>query len=102
MTHHIHIHVLIPFSLFRSLIARVAGSEKNTSCLVVDGGSNPVLMDHRTIGGGRTMTSWAARMHRGAASLGTVVTSCGHPTAPYPRRIEKYVTSLNLADEKTI
>lgn len=54
-----------------------------------DGAVVPVLMDNRNIGGGRMMTSWAARMHRGAASLGTVVTSCGHPSAPYPRRIDK-------------
>ncbi|CAL8120532.1 unnamed protein product [Orchesella dallaii] len=49
----------------------------------------PIVMDNRNIGGGRMMTSWAQRMHRRAATLGTVVTSCGHPSAPYPRRIEK-------------
>lgn len=50
----------------------------------------PVVMDNRNSGGGRIMTSWAQRMHRRAATLGNVVTSCGHPSAPYPRRIEKY------------
>lgn len=38
-----------------------------------------------------TMSSWAERVHRRAADLGNVVTSCGHPaTAPaYPYRLEK-------------
>ncbi|CAG0880454.1 unnamed protein product [Darwinula stevensoni] len=40
------------------------------------------------------MTTWAERMHRRAASIGTVVTSCGHTSAPYPRRIEKFVPNL--------
>lgn len=36
------------------------------------------------------MTSWAQRMHRRAATLGSVVTSCGHPgPGPYPHRLEK-------------
>ncbi|RZF48659.1 hypothetical protein LSTR_LSTR010749 [Laodelphax striatellus] len=35
------------------------------------------------------MTSWAERMHRRAATFSNVVTSCGHPTVPYPRRLEK-------------
>ncbi|XP_021966911.1 uncharacterized protein LOC110862067 isoform X2 [Folsomia candida] len=55
-------------------------------------------MDNRNIGGGRMMTSWAARMHRGAASLGTVVTSCGHPSAPYPRRIDKVKFGVPLEE----
>lgn len=35
------------------------------------------------------MTSWAERMHRGAANISNVVTSCGHPSVAYPRRLEK-------------
>ncbi|XP_062562064.1 uncharacterized protein LOC134225744 isoform X4 [Armigeres subalbatus] len=35
------------------------------------------------------MSSWAQRMHRRAATLGSVVTSCGHPGSPYPHRLEK-------------
>ncbi|XP_037070701.1 uncharacterized protein LOC119091895 isoform X2 [Pollicipes pollicipes] len=35
------------------------------------------------------MTSWTERMHRGAATLGTVVTSCGQQAVPYPRQLEK-------------
>ncbi|KAL1122628.1 hypothetical protein AAG570_002955 [Ranatra chinensis] len=35
------------------------------------------------------MTSWAERMHRRAATFSNVVTSCGHPNVPYPRRLEK-------------
>lgn len=36
------------------------------------------------------MTSWASRMHKRAATLGSVVTSCGHPgPGPYPHRLEK-------------
>ncbi|XP_014471661.1 PREDICTED: uncharacterized protein LOC106742857 isoform X2 [Dinoponera quadriceps] len=36
------------------------------------------------------MSSWTERMHRRAATLGNVVTSCGHPSVPpYPRRLEK-------------
>lgn len=36
------------------------------------------------------MSKWAARMHRRAATLGSVVTSCGHPgPGPYPHRLEK-------------
>lgn len=39
------------------------------------------------------MSSWTERMHRRAATLGNVVTSCGHPSSvpPYPRRLEKSV-----------
>ncbi|KAG5314002.1 RHG20 protein, partial [Acromyrmex insinuator] len=38
-----------------------------------------------------TMSSWTERMHRRAATLGNVVTSCGHPSSepPHPRRLEK-------------
>ncbi|KAG8191654.1 hypothetical protein JTE90_016444 [Oedothorax gibbosus] len=35
------------------------------------------------------MSGWAQRMHRGAATLSNVVTSCGHTTVPYPTRMEK-------------
>ncbi|KAG5347639.1 RHG20 protein, partial [Acromyrmex charruanus] len=37
------------------------------------------------------MSSWTERMHRRAATLGNVVTSCGHPSSepPHPRRLEK-------------
>ncbi|XP_032453869.1 uncharacterized protein LOC100118685 isoform X4 [Nasonia vitripennis] len=37
------------------------------------------------------MSSWTERMHRRAATLGNVVTSCGHPSSvsPYPRRLDK-------------
>ncbi|XP_055383742.1 AF4/FMR2 family member lilli-like isoform X2 [Condylostylus longicornis] len=36
------------------------------------------------------MSSWAQRVHRRAADLGSVVTSCGHPgPGPYPYRLEK-------------
>ncbi|XP_014229523.1 uncharacterized protein LOC106654251 isoform X2 [Trichogramma pretiosum] len=37
------------------------------------------------------MSSWTERMHKRAATLGNVVTSCGHPSSvsPYPRRLEK-------------
>ncbi|XP_050721717.1 unconventional myosin-IXAb-like isoform X2 [Eriocheir sinensis] len=35
------------------------------------------------------MSTWTERMQRRAATLGNVVTSCGHPTVPYPRRLEK-------------
>ncbi|XP_039312657.1 uncharacterized protein LOC105194155 isoform X4 [Solenopsis invicta] len=37
------------------------------------------------------MSSWTERMHRRAATLGNVVTSCGHPASepPHPRRLEK-------------
>lgn len=36
------------------------------------------------------MSNWARRMHRRAATLSSVVTSCGHPDSlPYPRRLEK-------------
>lgn len=36
------------------------------------------------------MSTWAQRMHRRAANLGSVVTSCGHPgPGPYPHRLEK-------------
>ncbi|GFY75989.1 rho GTPase-activating protein 20 [Trichonephila inaurata madagascariensis] len=36
-----------------------------------------------------TMSGWAQRMHRGAATLSNVVTSCGHTSVPYPTRMEK-------------
>ncbi|XP_043221923.1 uncharacterized protein LOC122381598 isoform X4 [Amphibalanus amphitrite] len=42
------------------------------------------------------MTSWTERMHRRAATFGTVVTSCGQPTVPYPRRLEKVKFGLPL------
>uniref|UniRef100_A0A146L3B2 Rho GTPase-activating protein 20 n=2 Tax=Lygus hesperus TaxID=30085 RepID=A0A146L3B2_LYGHE len=35
------------------------------------------------------MTTWAERMHRRAATFSNVVTSCGQPNVPYPRRLEK-------------
>ncbi|XP_035228361.1 rho GTPase-activating protein 20-like [Stegodyphus dumicola] len=35
------------------------------------------------------MSGWAQRMHRGAATLSNVVTSCGHTPVPYPTRMEK-------------
>ncbi|GIY14404.1 rho GTPase-activating protein 20 [Caerostris darwini] len=35
------------------------------------------------------MSGWAQRMHRGAATLSNVVTSCGHTSVPYPTRMEK-------------
>ncbi|XP_076329185.1 uncharacterized protein LOC143235176 isoform X2 [Tachypleus tridentatus] len=35
------------------------------------------------------MSGWARRMHRGAATIGNVVTSCGHSTVPYPTHMEK-------------
>uniref|UniRef100_A0A7G3AUZ8 Putative rho gtpase-activating protein 20 n=1 Tax=Lutzomyia longipalpis TaxID=7200 RepID=A0A7G3AUZ8_LUTLO len=43
------------------------------------------------------MSSWAARMHRHAANLGSVVTSCGHPDpGPYPHRLEKVKFGIPL------
>lgn len=44
------------------------------------------------------MSSWTERMHRRAATLGNVVTSCGHPSSvpPYPRRLEKLVYCLRM------
>lgn len=44
------------------------------------------------------MSSWTERMHRRAATLGNVVTSCGHPSSmpPYPRRLEKYSYNHNF------
>ncbi|XP_055706256.1 uncharacterized protein LOC129803591 [Phlebotomus papatasi] len=43
------------------------------------------------------MSSWAARMHRHAANLGSVVTSCGHPEpGPYPHRLEKVKFGIPL------
>ncbi|XP_046431426.1 unconventional myosin-IXa isoform X2 [Neodiprion pinetum] len=47
------------------------------------------------------MSSWTERMHRRAATLGNVVTSCGHPSSvpPYPRRLEKLVSSTSLLTE---
>ncbi|CAG9822582.1 unnamed protein product [Phaedon cochleariae] len=44
------------------------------------------------------MTSWAARMHRRAATFGNVVTSCGHPSGPFPRRMEKVKFGVPLED----
>lgn len=39
---------------------------------------------------GPGMATWARRMHRRAATIGNVVTSCGHSNpSSYPRRIEK-------------
>ncbi|KAK9509529.1 hypothetical protein O3M35_006828 [Rhynocoris fuscipes] len=35
------------------------------------------------------MSSWTERMHRRAATFSNVVTSCGQPNVPYPRRLEK-------------
>ncbi|CAL4069885.1 unnamed protein product [Meganyctiphanes norvegica] len=35
------------------------------------------------------MSTWTERMHRRAATLSNVVTSCGHTNVPYPRRLEK-------------
>lgn len=69
-----------------------SGTQDNNGTTTLEslvGENLPVVMDNRNSGGGRIMTSWAQRMHRRAATLGTVVTSCGHPSAPYPRRIEK-------------
>lgn len=45
------------------------------------------------------MSKWAARMHRRAATLGSVVTSCGHPgPGPYPHRLEKVKFGILLDD----
>ncbi|XP_015042555.2 uncharacterized protein LOC108150872 isoform X4 [Drosophila miranda] len=46
------------------------------------------------------MSSWAERVHRRAADLGNVVTSCGHPaTAPaYPYRLEKVKFGVSLEE----
>lgn len=45
------------------------------------------------------MSSWARRMHRRAATLSNVVTSCGHPnTLPYPRRLEKVKFGVPLQE----
>lgn len=44
------------------------------------------------------MTSWAAKMHRRAATFGNVVTSCGHPSGPYPRRLEKVKFGVPLEE----
>ncbi|XP_044736827.1 uncharacterized protein LOC123298796 [Chrysoperla carnea] len=44
------------------------------------------------------MTSWAARMHRRAATFSNVVTSCGHPSGPYPRRLEKVKFGVPLEE----
>ncbi|XP_067009029.1 rho GTPase-activating protein 20 isoform X1 [Anabrus simplex] len=45
---------------------------------------------------GSRMTSWAERMHRRAATFSNVVTSCGHPSVPYPRRLEKVKFGVTL------
>ncbi|XP_052888950.1 uncharacterized protein LOC128297363 isoform X1 [Anopheles moucheti] len=44
------------------------------------------------------MSSWAQRMHRRAATFGSVVTSCGHPGTPYPNRLEKVKFGVPLED----
>lgn len=44
------------------------------------------------------MSTWAARMHRRAATFSNVVTSCGHPSGPYPRRLEKVKFGVPLED----
>ncbi|XP_037962491.1 uncharacterized protein LOC105391906 isoform X3 [Plutella xylostella] len=45
------------------------------------------------------MSNWARRMHRRAATLSNVVTSCGHPnTLPYPRRLEKVKFGVPLLE----
>ncbi|XP_049826049.1 uncharacterized protein LOC109598177 isoform X1 [Aethina tumida] len=44
------------------------------------------------------MSSWAARMHRRAATFSNVVTSCGHPPGPYPRRLEKVKFGVPLEE----
>lgn len=44
------------------------------------------------------MSKWAARMHRRAATLGSVVTSCGHPPGPYPHRLEKVKFGVPLEE----
>ncbi|XP_069999334.1 T-cell activation Rho GTPase-activating protein isoform X14 [Penaeus vannamei] len=42
------------------------------------------------------MSTWTERMQRRAATLGNVVTACGHPTVPYPRRLEKVKFGVSL------
>lgn len=37
-------------------------------------------------------------MHRRAATFGNVVTSCGHPSGPYPRRLEKVKFGVSLEE----
>lgn len=44
------------------------------------------------------MSSWAARMHRRAATFSNVVTSCGHPSGAYPRRLEKVKFGVPLEE----
>nr|XP_032522697.1 uncharacterized protein LOC116774149 [Danaus plexippus plexippus] len=45
------------------------------------------------------MSNWARRMHRRAATLSNVVTSCGHPNSlPYPRRLEKVKFGVPLSE----
>ncbi|XP_028129364.1 uncharacterized protein LOC114325503 isoform X3 [Diabrotica virgifera virgifera] len=44
------------------------------------------------------MSNWAARMHRRAATFGNVVTSCGHPTGHFPRRLEKVKFGVSLEE----
>ncbi|XP_066253986.1 uncharacterized protein RhoGAP71E isoform X1 [Euwallacea similis] len=44
------------------------------------------------------MSTWAARMHRRAATFSNVVTSCGHPSGPYPRRLEKVKFGVPLQE----
>lgn len=46
----------------------------------------------------KEMSSWAARMHRRAATFSNVVTSCGHPSGPYPRRLEKVKFGVPLEE----
>lgn len=50
------------------------------------------------VGWAAVMTSWAARMHRRAATFSNVVTSCGHPSGPYPRRLEKVKFGVPLEE----
>uniref|UniRef100_A0A182QH72 Rho-GAP domain-containing protein n=1 Tax=Anopheles farauti TaxID=69004 RepID=A0A182QH72_9DIPT len=44
------------------------------------------------------MSSWAQRIHRRAATFGSVVTSCGHPGTPYPNRLEKVKFGVPLEE----
>jgi len=37
-------------------------------------------------------------MHRRAATFSNVVTSCGHPSGPYPRRLEKVKFGVPLEE----
>ncbi|KAH1019717.1 hypothetical protein HUJ04_009499 [Dendroctonus ponderosae] len=44
------------------------------------------------------MSTWAGRMHRRAATFSNVVTSCGHPSGFYPRRLEKVKFGVPLEE----